>query len=106
MALFLLATTLISYQYFQLIGNDTKKSWVYGLVMGLAIMEISWVLNFWPFGYLTTGVVMLIFFYLLWDLAHSHLLDMLSKRRVAANVVFFGILATIVLVSSKWLPVV
>ncbi len=106
MFVFLLPTTLVSFQYLQLIGEDRKKVWLYSLVIGLAMAEVSWMLNFWPFGYLTTGVTMLIFYYILWDLTHSYFLNVLSKRRVMANIVFFGILATMVLMSSRWLPVV
>lgn len=106
MLLFLIPTTLVSYQYFQLIEEDKNKVWLYSLVIGLVMSELSWMLNFWPFGYLTTGVTMLIFYYILWDLAYSYFLNIMSKRRVVANIVFFGILATIVLMSSRWLPVV
>ncbi|KKT94954.1 MAG: hypothetical protein UW95_C0006G0019 [Parcubacteria group bacterium GW2011_GWC1_45_14] len=106
MILFLLPTTLISYQYFQLIEEDKGKVWLYSLVIGLAMTEISWVLNFWPFGYLTTGVTMLIFYYVLWDMVQSYFLKIMSKGRVVTNIVFFGILATMVLMSSRWLPVV
>lgn len=106
MVLFLLLTTLATYQYLQLIEADKKKVWLYSLVIGLAMTEISWMLNFWPFGYLTTGVIMLIFYYVIWDLVQSYFMDIMSKRRVVANVVFFGILATMVLMSSRWLPVV
>ena len=106
MVFFLAVTTLLSYQYFQLVQDDRKKALLYSLVIGMGMTEISWMINFWPFGYLTTGVTMLIFYYVLWDLAHSYFLETFSKRRAVSNMVLFGILATVVLTSSRWIPVI
>lgn len=104
---FLVVSFLISYQYLSIIEEKEKrKVLVYSLILGLTMAEIAWVVNFWPFGYLTTGVIALIFYYVLWDLTQSHFLNLLSKKRVVANMVLFGILIGLVLASSKWLPMV
>ena len=99
-------TMLVSFQYFWLINENKKNVLNYSLVLGLVMAEIVWVLNFWPFGYLTTGVITLIFYYVFWDLVKSHFLDELSKRRVVTNMIFFGFLVALVLSSTRWLPVV
>jgi hypothetical protein len=99
-------TMLISFQYFWLINENKKNVLNYSLVLGLVMAEIVWVLNFWPFGYLTTGVITLIFYYVFWDLVRSHFLDELSKKRVVANMIFFGFLVALVLSSTRWLPIV
>lgn len=99
-------TMLISFQYLWLINENKKNVLNYSLVLGLIMAEIVWVLNFWPFGYLTTGVITLIFYYVFWDLVRSHFLDELSKKRVVANMIFFGFLVALVLSSTRWLPIV
>lgn len=99
-------TALISFQYFWLTNENKKNILNYSLVLGLVMAEIVWMLNFWPFGYLTTGVINLIFYYVFWDLVQCHFQDTLSKRRVVANMVFFGFLVAMVLTSTRWLPVV
>lgn len=106
MLLFFATTTLVSYQYFYLLKGDGKATWKYSLIIGMVMMEISLIANFWPFGYLTTGVTMLIFYYVLWDLIQSYFLKKFSKRRVITNITIFGSLIILVLMSSKWLPVV
>jgi len=110
LAMFMLAimlvTALVSFQYLGVINKDEKNVLSYSLILGLVMAEIVWVLNFWPFGYLTTGVITLIFYYVFWDLVQCHFLNELSKRRVVANLVFFGVLVALVLSSTKWLPVV
>ena len=107
MLIFLVFTVLICYGYFGILEVKRKNmSWTYSLLIGMAMSEISWVMNFWPFGYLTAGVIALIFYYVLWDLAQSHFLNLLSKKRVVANMVVLVVLVGIALISSRWLPMV
>jgi hypothetical protein len=107
MILFLLATVFVSYQYFFIIKEKSRKLiWTYSLILGMIMAEIAWVINFWPFGYLTAGVISLIFYYILWDLAQSYFLNLLSRKRVVANMIFFTFLIGLILASSRWLPTV
>ena len=106
MSALMIVTTLVSFQYFWLINENKKNVLNFSLVLGLVMAEIVWAVNFWPFGYLTTGVINLIFYYVFWDLVQCHFLGILSKRRIIANMVFFGILVALVLSSTRWLPVV
>ena len=106
MAMILFVTTIVSFQYLWILKKDSRMVWSYSLVLGLIMTEITWVLNFWPFGYLTTGVVALIFYYVFWDLVRRAFKDTLSKGRVLASIATFTILALMVLMSSHWLPVV
>jgi len=107
MAVYLLVTLLVSYQYFSIIKEDDKRIvWVYSFLLSLTMTEIVWAVNFWPFGYLTVGVIALILYYVLWDLIQSYFLNLLSQRRVVANLIFFSVVITLVLLSSKWIPVI
>lgn len=107
MLTYFLITLLLSYQYFSIIKSDRLKTvWIYSFLLGLAIAEIVWTMNFWPFGYLTTGVIALILYYMLWDIVQSHFLNLLSRKRVAANAIFFSFLILLILLTSKWIPVI
>ncbi len=107
MMAYLIVTLFVSYQYFLIIKKDNRKIvWVYSFLLSMIMTEIIWTMNFWPFGYLTTGVVALILYYILWDLTQSYFLNLLSQKRVVANMVFFSVLVVLVLLSAKWLPVV
>jgi len=106
MIVYLVVTMLVSYQYFLIIkGDDRKTVLIYSLILALAMAEIIWTMTFWPFGYLTTGVIALILYYVIWDLIQSHLLNLLNKKRVVVNMVFFSFMISFVLLSAKWLPV-
>jgi hypothetical protein len=131
MIAYLVTTLLISYQHFSIIypgrrkifpgepgyeKNDNampatetssqKTVWLYSFLLALAMTELIWTMNFWPFGYLTTGTIALILYYILWDIIQSYFLNLLSRKRVVANTVLFSVLVTLVLLSSKWIPVI
>lgn len=97
--------TAVSYQYFVVIeGRKKIMVLIYSLILGFATLEMGWIVNFWPFGYLTTGFVLLIFYYMLWDLIQNYFLERSSKKKVFMNLIFFIIISGVVLFSSKWLP--
>ncbi len=102
MAVFLASTFILSYYYFSIVSKDKKKVLSYSLILGLSMAEISWVINFWPFGYLTTGVIALIFYYVFWDLTQCYFLEKLSKERVVKNLIFFSLLIGLILFTSRW----
>jgi hypothetical protein len=87
MLVYLIATLFISYQYFSIIEKNQNKVWTYSFLLSLFMVELIWTMNFWPFGYLTTGIIALILYYVLWDLTQSYFLNLLSRKRY--NMIFF-----------------
>jgi len=102
----MLITIAIGFQFFLLINENKRAVLNYSVILGLIMAEMIWVLNFWPFGYLTTSVCGLIFYFVFWDIIQCHFLQKLSKRRIVANMVFLGVIIAIVLSSTRWLPAV
>lgn len=106
MLTYFVITIFVSLQYFFIIEKNSQKIWTYCLLLSLIMTEIIWTMNFWPFGYLTTGVISLILYYVLWDLMQSYFLNLLSKKRVVVNMTFFSVIIIVVLLSAKWLPII
>lgn len=123
MLAYLVVTLLVSYHHFSSLylgsqndanGNQTNAStkinkktrWIYSFALGLAMAEIIWTMNYWPFGYLTTGTIAFILYYILWDMSVGYFQNMLSKKRVVANLALFSVLVTLILLCSKWIPVI
>jgi hypothetical protein len=107
MIVYLLVTLFLNYQYFAIIKPQDKKNIrLYCFLLALLMTEIVWTMNFWPFGYLTTGAVAFILYYVLWDLVQSCFFGLLSKKRVIANMVFFSVMAIMILMTAKWIPVI
>jgi hypothetical protein len=107
MALYGLGTMALSTQYFLLAEQKNRqKVRLYSAVLGLSLAEIAWIISFWPFGYLTAGVLVFIIYFILWDLCQSYFLGILSKKRVAIHLILFAVLAGMVLMSTQWVPLV
>lgn len=112
MAAYAIATLLISFQYFSLVCSQKTDPrpktivWTYSFILALIMAEIIWTMNYWPFGYLTTGVIALILYYVVWDIAQCYFQDILSKKRVASNAILVVFLIGFVLMSAKWIPVI
>jgi len=99
----MVAVAYLSYFYFSLLPDGRKRyAPLYAIVLGVFITELVWLTTFWPFSYLTTGVIILIFYYVLWDTAQSHITKLLTKKRVMANVVLLVFLTVLVLTTSRW----
>jgi hypothetical protein len=107
MLAYCLGTFMVSYPYFWILDRERRPlALAYAAILSLSMAEIAWVINFWPFGYLTTGVVVLVFYYVLWDLTQSYFLNILSQRRVLVHIGCLGLLVGMILASSRWLPAV
>ena len=105
MLFYFVNVAVVSYQYFVTIERRKKITvLIYSLVLGFAMLEMGWIVNFWPFGYLTTGFILFMFYYILWDLVQSYFLKNLSKKKVFVNLMLFILMSGIVLYSSRWLP--
>ena len=107
MIVYLVVTLLVSYQHLSIVKSDDKKTvWIYSFILALIMSELIWTMNFWPFGYLTTGVIALILYYIIWDVIQCYFQDILSKKRVLSNMILFTFLIGFILLSAKWIPVI
>lgn len=104
MILYFLGTALTSYETF--VSIDQKKNRnrmiLYSSLLGLVMGEMVWVMSFWPFGYLTTGALALIFFFLVWDIAFDAFRQSLSLKKAVIRIFFFFLLVLLLLMSSPW----
>jgi hypothetical protein len=106
MLVYCAVTTLLSYQYFLMLDKaEARRARIYSLILGLSMAEIAWIINFWPFGYLTTGVIVLMFYYILWYLVQSYFLKALSTKHLFVHIILFSFLIGMVLTSTRWIPV-
>lgn len=64
---------------------------LYAAVVGLAVGQITWPLNYWAIGGMIGGSLLLVFFYVLISLVRYHLQGRLT-RQVALEFIIFGLL--------------
>jgi hypothetical protein len=71
----MIALTLLRYNP-KVIG----KTWLFALVVGLSLGQVTWALNYWRISALTAGLLLLLIFYVLVGLAQQQLRGQLSRR--------------------------
>ena len=85
---------------------EREKAMLYSLLLGFFAAQLAWIGTFWPFGYLTTGVLMLMFTSPIWESIQAETTGGISKMRPAVHVLLILVLTAIVLSSAQWLQVV
>lgn len=81
---------------------EKRRVALYSSAIAFGTAEIAWLISFWPFGYLTAGAAMLLFFYIPWDMANSFFLDSLSRRRTIVSFLVTLVLLGLLLWSAPW----
>ena len=88
-----------------LYSESPKKTVLYSLILSLAMAQLMWMANFWPFNYSTMAAVNLMFYYVLWDMIQSSFTGLLSKKHTFINLIFAVGLLLVVLLSTRWVLV-
>ncbi len=86
-------------------SSDYKRIFLYSIVIAFSMIQLVWLANFWPFGYLTMATISLMFYYVLWDLVQMVFLETLSKKRMIITFLYCIILTLTVLFTTQWLLV-
>ncbi|MEI9967060.1 MAG: hypothetical protein WDN67_05580 [Candidatus Moraniibacteriota bacterium] len=86
MLLFFLGTTLTSYDTFiDVEPHNKERVRLYSALLGLMMGELSWAMSFWPFGFLTTGALAAIFYFIAWEIAFDSFRKSLSPQEGALS---------------------
>lgn len=96
---------LLMKQYLLGASRDEKGAKTYAVISGIFFAESFWIVQFWPFGYLTTAAILLIFFFVLWDFFDNYSEGGISWKRVWGNVVVLVCLTGLLLATTRWAPI-
>jgi len=100
--LFVMTVTFASLRAY---SSDYRRIFLYSTVIAFSMIQLVWLANFWPFGYLTMAAISLMFYYVLWDLVQMVFLEVLSKKRIVITILYCVILTLTVLLTTQWLLV-
>ena len=108
MIIFALVSFIFSYVLFLIneLEMNRHQRILYSVFLSYLMAVSIWIQNFWPFGYLTTGVIALIIFYSGWDIIRSYFLNKMTIKRLVFSLTFLVGAALLVLLSAEWYPVV
>jgi hypothetical protein len=105
MSICAIATFGVAYNSFLIHELKAHERWAYSSFLAIFLAEASWMQNFWPFGYLTIGVITLIIFYVLWTSIIEYAEGKMSYKRLSFQAIFMISAVIIILLSTKWYPV-
>lgn len=104
--IFAVITFLISLVSFSVNQINPEKRLIYSLFLAILIAQVVWIQNFWPFGNLTMGVITLIVYCVGWEIILSVFLKKLITRTVLFEIIFLVSSVALILLSTKWYPMV
>ncbi len=103
MLLYFLGTALTSYETFMSVDEKQRRRVIlYSALLGLIMGEMVWVMSLWPFGYLTTGALGIVCYFIIWDISFDAFRETLSLRKAALRILFFLGIIFLLLLSSPW----
>jgi hypothetical protein len=103
MLLFFFGTALTSYDTFIDVEPKNKdRVRLFSVLLGLMMGELSWAMSFWPFGFLTTGALATIFYFIAWDIAFDSFRKKLLLRRALFRLGLLFAVIALLLVSTPW----
>jgi len=83
-------------QVLEIIYHENRRSIIFlDLILALFVAQFAWVVSYWPFSYLTLGTVLLIVFYIAWDIIRNFIQGKLSLKRLVMN----GLMATLFVIA-------
>ncbi len=99
-------TFLAAYSNFTANQIGAEERLIYSVFLAILIAQTAWIQSFWPFGYLTMGVITLIIYCVGWETILNFFLKKLTARTVLFEIVFLIASIGLVLISTNWYPVI
>lgn len=103
LAAFACVVYAVSFAYYSLVRGENRST-LYSFILALFFVQFAWIVQFWPFGYLTSGTVALIFYYVLWDILDRYAEGTFSRHHAIVDVVLLTGFTVLVLATSRWTP--
>ncbi|GMQ78975.1 MAG: hypothetical protein BMS9Abin02_1524 [Anaerolineae bacterium] len=82
----LFVAAILAARLYWMILADRANTILYGLVAGILLGQLTWVLNYWPLSSLQGGVILLITFYLIVGLTEQFLAGRLTRQVTVEHV--------------------
>lgn len=77
---------------------------IYSWVIGLVIVQASWVIGFWPFGYLTAAFIITIIYYVTLAAVKEYFFGKMETGRMIKELLFGLAVVAAIFYFTRWLP--
>ncbi len=92
----------ITFASLKVYSKNIYRAFLGSAIISFLIVQIMWMMNFWPFGYLTNASVIVLFYYIIWDMFIMVFTITLYKKRVLNNIIIGLSLLFMLLFTSRW----
>lgn len=100
----LVSSILLALELLRVEGNQTARTWLYAVITGIVMAELTWALNYLAIDARVGGAALLLVFYAATGLAQQHLWKRLT-RRVVFEYGLVGLVGLALLTGyHAWLP--
>lgn len=89
----MLVSGMVALSLLRYTPQQISKTWLFAVIIGLSLGQVTWALNYWRIGALDAGLLIFLVFYVLIGVAQQQLLDKLTRRTLAE----FGVITAVVL---------
>ena len=75
----------------------------FSLIVGIVISELYWLMTKFPFNFLTSGFVVFLVYYAIWDISIRYFASSLTKRSVYAILLFLFVILATIFITARFL---
>lgn len=86
-------------------NKNSQLPAIYSWVIGLIIVQVSWVIGFWPFGYLTAAFIITIIYYIIVVLFGEYFFGRKNALSAVKEFLFALAIIAIIFYFTRWFPV-
>ncbi|OGF01986.1 MAG: hypothetical protein A3I07_02140 [Candidatus Doudnabacteria bacterium RIFCSPLOWO2_02_FULL_42_9] len=98
-----LISYLLAVQGFAGFSLPSKK--YFHLLIAVVTAEVTWALSFWPTHFFVQGVILFVFFYIMWLFSFSAFFGKLTRQKVYWQLTLAAIVLIVTLSTAPWRPI-
>lgn len=83
-------------------GHFNLKNFLFALICAFIMVELAWVLSYWPSSIVSRGIVLFTFFYLFTGITKHHFQDLLTGKVVREYLIVSSLILLLVLGTTEW----
>lgn len=99
--------TLFAVRIYAAPGKENKNSRlpaIYIWAISLIIIQASWIIGFWPFGYLTAALIIIIIYYITLSVVKEYFFGKMTPAKMVKEFLFGLLIVAMVFYFTRWLP--
>lgn len=102
----IIISVLISLELLRGTESGVQRTWLYAAIVGIAMGQITWALNYWVISGLAGGLFLLVVFYILSGIVQNHLLGKLNPRLAVEFCIVGTVGLSVAMSTGFWLKTI